>query len=117
MTVTDAELSPAERRKKIGDRLDEFFAELKESENIGDQFQVGYYVHAEEVRWLLDQHTQLLKYAEQARAWMLDEFADDLPRNKRLAGIRIRINIEGMTRRNTYGDWSTRSGVRSHRRR
>ena len=39
---------------RIKSRLIEFEDELADSRDPGDQFQVGYYVHHEDVRWLVE---------------------------------------------------------------
>ncbi len=41
------------RLQKIKQRLAEFEAELQTSNEDLDQFQVGYYVHHTDIRWLL----------------------------------------------------------------
>jgi hypothetical protein len=50
----ECSLKKKNRLGHIRKRLDEFEAELAKSDDPGDQFQVGYYVHHEHVRWLLD---------------------------------------------------------------
>jgi hypothetical protein len=47
------------RAQKIRDRLKEFTKELEKSEELGDQFQSGYYVHHKEVEWLVELNEKL----------------------------------------------------------
>jgi hypothetical protein len=47
------------RLEKIKAKLTEFLDELAESDDLGDQFQVGYYVHHKEVEWLVERVEKL----------------------------------------------------------
>jgi len=91
-------MTDKERLDKIRAGLDEFDAELKYSGCLGDQFQVGYYVHAEDVRWLLEQHTKLITAADEAGQWMMGKHVDNLSLAQRNEARRIRIGIEWLTK-------------------